>query len=86
MPIRFYCPFCDRLLAIGSQKAGAVVECPACRGGVGVPSPGGPASPLVPVGAGPLVLGWGQVAGLGVGLMLLAGIAFVAGLLVGALG
>ncbi len=37
MPIRFYCPYCDRLLGISGRRAGAVVECPSCHGKVGVP-------------------------------------------------
>jgi hypothetical protein len=37
MAIRFYCPYCNRLLGISQRRAGAVVECPSCHGKVGVP-------------------------------------------------
>jgi hypothetical protein len=90
MTIRFHCPFCEQLLGISGQKAGAVVECPTCHGKVGVPRPDAPPTPAPhfrpprPAPRG-LVLGWGEVVGLGLALLLLAGMAFVAGLLVGAL-
>jgi hypothetical protein len=89
MAIRFHCPFCEQLLGISSQKVGAVVECPSCHGKVGVPRPDAPPAPAVhyrpPSAPRGLVLGWGEVVGLGFALLLLAGMAFVAGLLVGAL-
>jgi hypothetical protein len=87
MPIRFYCPFCEQLLGITSQKVGTVVECPKCHGRVGVPSPDAP-PPLFPVPAptSEIILGPGQILGFGCGLVFLAGLAFCAGLLVGALG
>ncbi len=38
MAIRFYCPYCDRLLGISPARAlMPVVECPSCHGKVGVP-------------------------------------------------
>ena len=93
MPIRFFCPFCERLLGISSRRVGEVVECPSCGGKVGVPSPDAPPAPPPPVPMVPLpdptshlVLGCGQMIGLSVALLLLAGVAFVAGMLVGALG
>jgi hypothetical protein len=90
MPIRFYCPFCDKLLGITSRKAGTVVTCPSCQGQVGVPSPNAPPSPvLVPVPPSTtqhMILGPGQVLGLALIVLLLAGMAFTIGLLVGALG
>ena len=89
MPIRIHCPFCDQLLAISSKKVGTVVECPSCHGKVGVPSPDTPpAPPLVPLPPPPreIILGPGQLVALGVSLLLLAGLAFFTGLLVGTLG
>jgi hypothetical protein len=92
VPIRFYCPFCERLLGISSRRVGEVVECPSCGGKVGVPSPDAPPAPLPvqlvppPPRPGHLVLGCGQLVALSVVLLLLAGVAFVAGMLVGALG
>jgi hypothetical protein len=87
MPIRFYCPFCDQLLGVSSRKAGAVVECPGCHGQVGVPVPGAPPLPLVPVPAparaAGVVLGPVQVAALTALLVVLTGLAFAAGLFVG---
>jgi hypothetical protein len=101
MPIRFYCPFCDRLLGISQRKAGAVVECPSCHGKVGVPtdessSPEPPAQPawLVPVpgpAASPparssdIVLTSRQLVAVLLALAVLLGLAFAAGLLVGAM-
>jgi hypothetical protein len=97
MAIRFYCPFCDRLLGISQRKAGDIVECPSCHGKVGVPlaerfeEPTAPPS-LSPIPLSPLpartsgiVLTRSQMLALGLllGLLLLA--AFTAGLLVGAL-
>jgi hypothetical protein len=83
MPIRFYCPFCDQLLGISSRKVGAVVECPNCHGKVGVPGPDAVGPPLGP--AGDVVLTPVQMVALGVLLLMLVGLAFAAGLLIGAL-
>jgi hypothetical protein len=91
MPIRFYCPFCDQLLGISSKKAGAVIECPSCHGQVGVPAEGAPPplpAPLpAPAGVAQshIVLTPAQVGTLAVVFLILACIAFAAGLLVGAL-
>jgi hypothetical protein len=90
MPIRFYCPFCRQLLGISSRKVGSVVECPSCRGKVGVPGEGVVAPPPVPIVAVPaadvqFVLTPAHLLGLAVVLILLAGFAFIAGMLVGAL-
>jgi hypothetical protein len=92
MAIRFYCPFCDRLLGIAQRRAGAVVECPSCHGKVGVPAEEGP-PPLIPLPpispvAAPrtgIVLSRGQVLALllVVGLMLC--MSFAVGVLIGAL-
>ena len=87
MPIRFYCPFCEQLLGASSRKIGAVVECPSCRGKVGVPSPGAP-PPLPPSrrpATGTVVVTPAQLAALAIVFLILAGLAFTAGLLVGAL-
>jgi hypothetical protein len=81
MAIRFYCPFCDRLLGIADRKAGAVVVCPQCGGRVGVPQPGGP--PPIPPPAGP-VLTLTQVTLMALACLILIAIAFALGLLVGA--
>ena len=78
MAIRFYCPFCDRLLGISDRKAGAAVVCPYCGGVVGVPRPGGPP----PLPAGP-VLSAGQAFVAGGVCVVLIGLAFSLGLLVG---
>ncbi len=80
MPIRFYCPYCNQLLGISTRKRGAIVGCPSCGGKVGVPREG-PAPPPVPY----LVLTPPQLLALAIGLLVLAGLAFAAGLLVGAL-
>jgi hypothetical protein len=77
MPIRFRCPYCDQLLGIARRKSGAVVDCPRCRGRVGVPADA-PSSPG-------LTLSRGQATILFLGAGLLALLAFAAGLLVGAL-
>ena len=77
MPIRFRCPFCDQLLGISRRKVGAVVDCPRCRGRVGVPDGAAP--------SGGVALSRGQAAVLVLGAGLLALLAFAAGLLVGAL-
>ena len=39
MPIRFRCPSCEQLLAIGTRKAGTLVDCPTCGRTLRVPSP-----------------------------------------------
>jgi hypothetical protein len=90
MPIRFYCPFCHQVLRTSSQTVGAVIECPSCRGKVGVPRPDSP--PPLPGSPGRLdsggtgiVLTPAQLEGLVVVFLLLAGLAFAAGVLVGAL-
>jgi hypothetical protein len=95
MPIRFYCPFCEQLLSASSRKIGAVVECPACHGKVGVPSPGAPPplpvlppTSIAPAAEQPtndIVITPGQFVALGIAFLILAGLAFTAGLLVGAL-
>jgi hypothetical protein len=91
MPIRFYCPFCGQLLTTSTRKIGSVVECPSCRGKVGVPSPGAPpplpTSRLVSTTAtsDDLIVTPGQMAALAIVFLILAGLAFTAGLLVGAL-
>jgi hypothetical protein len=82
MAIRFYCPFCDRLLGIADRKAGAVVVCPHCGGRVGVPTPGMP-PPVPPPPAGP-VLTLAQVTMMALACLILIAIAFALGLLVGA--
>ena len=96
MPIRFYCPFCDQLLGIASRKAGSAIECPGCKGQVGVPLPG--ADPVVPTGGGSvpnvepvmisadILLTPKQVALLFLGILMMLGVAFIAGLVVGAIG
>jgi hypothetical protein len=97
MAIRFYCPFCDRLLGIAQRRAGAVVECPSCHGKVGVPIEEWPqpraeppplslpaASPAAGLGMG-IVLTRGQVLALLLGVGLVLCVSFAAGLLVGAL-
>jgi hypothetical protein len=97
MAIRFYCPYCDRLLGIAQRRAGAVVECPSCHGKVGVPTEEGARSeegppPLVlvsgelpaPARAG-IVLTRGQLLVLLLALGLMLGVSFAAGLLIGAL-
>jgi len=93
MPIRFYCPFCDQLLGIASRKAGAAIVCPRCKGQVGVPAPGAAASgrervPNVePVMlAADILLSPNQVALLFLAMLVLLGLAFLAGLVVGAIG
>jgi hypothetical protein len=98
MPIRFYCPFCDRLLGISRHKIGAVVECPSCHGRVGVPSdrpglagssppplPGLRPVPLASPASSDIVLTPPQVLALGLALLLLLGLFFAAGLLLGSL-
>ena len=93
MPIRFYCPYCDQLLGIASRKAGAAIECPRCKGRVGVPLPGAaapagePAPNVEPVMlAADIRLGPNQLALLFLTLLILLGIAFIAGLVIGAIG
>jgi hypothetical protein len=39
MPIRFRCPYCNRLLGIARRKAGAETVCPQCGKTVTVPGP-----------------------------------------------
>lgn len=96
--IRFYCPFCDRLLGIPRRKMGAVVECPNCHGRVGVPSdrPGPPPAappplpglqpvPVASTASADIVLTHPQVLALVLAVALLLGVFFTAGLLLGAL-
>jgi hypothetical protein len=92
MAIRFYCPYCDRLLGIAQRRAGAVVECPSCHGKVGVPT--GEASPPPPmpisgdfpaVSRAGIVLTRAQLLVLLLALGLMLGVSFAAGLLIGAL-
>jgi hypothetical protein len=93
MAIRFYCPFCNRLLGISQRQAGAVVECPSCHGKVGMPIEGGtrreegpqpPVPPIFPRHAG-IVLSWGQLMALVLAVGLMVCVSFAVGLLVGAL-
>ena len=93
MPIRFYCPFCDQLLGIASRKAGAAIECPRCKGQVGVPLSGaavpvrGPAPNVEPVvAAADILLRPNQVALLSLALLVMLGLAFIAGLIIGWIG
>ena len=98
MPIRFYCPFCDQLLGIASRKAGSPIVCPRCKGRVGVPVPGAEGPPLVPSTADPapnvepvmlsadILLSPNQVALLFLAVLMMLGFAFIAGLVVGAIG
>ena len=93
MPIRFYCPFCDQLLGIASRKAGSAIECPRCKGRVGVPLPGaaapvrGPAPGVEPVMlSADVLLSPNQVALLFVAMLVLLSLAFIAGLVIGAIG
>jgi hypothetical protein len=92
MAIRFYCPFCGQLLGIAQRKVGAVVECPACHGKVGVPPADGATDPAAlpfeqpaPAGRPDIVLSPSQVAAGVVILLLLLALSFAAGLLLGAL-
>jgi len=88
VPIRFYCPFCGQLLGVSRRKAGAAVRCPRCLGEVGVPGGGGgrpPAQADLPAASAEVVLSARQVAVLALLLLLLVGLAFLAGLLIGAL-
>jgi hypothetical protein len=96
MAIRFYCPYCDRLLGIAQRRAGAVVECPSCHGKVGVPSGEGSRSevetPPVPIFGEPpalpragIVLTRAQLLVLLLALGLMLGVSFAAGLIIGAL-
>jgi hypothetical protein len=66
MPIRFRCPYCNRLLGIARRKAGTETVCPQCGKTVTVPGPddtppgGGPPlelddSPALPRAAAPVV-------------------------------
>lgn len=82
MAIRFYCPFCDRLLGISDRRAGAVVACPQCGGKIGVPTANTlPAPPTGPLG---MVLTFRQVwTGLVVCVAAVLS-AFTVGLLIGA--
>ena len=98
MPIRFYCPFCDQLLGIASRKAGSPIDCPRCKGRVGVPAPGAEGPPLVPSIADPapnvepvmlsadILLSPARVALLLLTMLMMLGLAFIAGLVVGATG
>jgi hypothetical protein len=88
MPVRFYCPFCDLLLTAPRVQAGEVIECPRCRGGVGVPPGPRPVTappPLPSAEPAEVVLSRRGVVALGLVVGLLVGLAFVAGLLVGLL-
>ena len=98
MPIRFYCPFCDQLLGIASRKAGSPIVCPRCKGQVGVPAPGAEDPPLVPSITDPapnvepvmlsadILLSPARVALLLLTMLMMLGLAFIAGLVVGATG
>jgi hypothetical protein len=39
MPIRFRCAYCNQLMAIGTRKAGSVVNCTKCHNALVVPVP-----------------------------------------------
>jgi hypothetical protein len=39
MPVRFLCPECHQLLAVGSKKIGKEVNCPKCQAAIVVPDP-----------------------------------------------
>ena len=92
MPIRFVCPYCERLLSISRRKIGSVIECPICRGQVGVPLPDGSfpgpapspsASPALLASAAGYTLSTGRVIGLFLLALLALVAAFVAGVLLG---
>jgi hypothetical protein len=98
MAIRFYCPYCDRLLGIAQRRAGAVVECPSCHGKVGVPieEPSARAAGPVPMVVRPpmpppdtpragIVLTRGQLLALLLAVGLMLGVSFAIGVLIGAL-
>jgi HEAT repeat protein len=38
MPIRFFCPECNKPLSVGTRKAGTTIVCPACAGEATVPA------------------------------------------------
>ena len=48
MPIKFRCPHCRQFLGISRNRAGAVVDCPACGRSLRVPSSDGTVEPLLP--------------------------------------
>jgi hypothetical protein len=80
MPISFYCPFCNLLMATSRRQIGTVVVCGRCQGHVGVPAENAPPPAVAPDG---LVLHWFYVV-LGVlGALALLGLAFGLGTLIG---
>jgi hypothetical protein len=86
MPVSFYCPFCDLLLTASRRQVGEVIDCPRCRGGVGVPPESrlrAAPPPLPPAGPAGVVLSRRRAVALALAVGLLVGLAFAAGLLVG---
>jgi hypothetical protein len=98
MAIRFYCPYCEKLLGISARKAGAVVDCPNCRGKVGVPAENARSEALVipknalatserdqAAGAAGVVLSVRQVWIVCGAIVAMLGMAFLVGLVLGRL-
>ncbi len=59
MDLHLACPYCNQTVAVGSELAGQMAQCPYCSGEFSVPEAAVPQSPRAPPAAfpGPDVLG-----------------------------